>query len=105
MLRAVAPEGVVASDDAAVIEAVAYLRAKGFEPHVVDALAAEVKQLCWTGSWTMVDGRRRRVLPFLQSSRGREPTAAAELSSGPPKSASESVRQTFLIRHRPDIST
>jgi hypothetical protein len=67
VLRAIAPGGVIASDDSAFIDAVVFLRGQGLPPAGVEEIACEVRQLCRAqGSWSVVDGRRCRVLPFFQ---------------------------------------
>ena len=69
VIRQIAPDGIIRSDDCGFDSAVLHLRARGYPDAVVAIVAAQVQTFCRDRSiWSIVEGQRRRVIPGLLGS-------------------------------------
>ena len=72
ILQVIAPTGILGADDCGFADSVAYLRVNGYSEAVAEAIGHQVRKFCRDRAvWTIVDGRRCRILPGLRPPSGQ----------------------------------
>jgi hypothetical protein len=66
ILHVIAPGGILDAEDCGFADSVAYLRVNGYSEAIAEAIGHQVRKFCSDRAvWTIVDGRRCRILPGL----------------------------------------